>query len=115
MHGLFMPSAAFFRNTTTLKKMAPSRAKTRMGTVPDSRALNPFVSFEERKVVKVSDADTCTYKDRERGLTEIERSKNSSAVLLRRIASGRRPSPRSTFPHPFFSFVPGIFLRGRLL
>ncbi|CAN0175768.1 unnamed protein product, partial [Ectocarpus sp. 12 AP-2014] len=52
MHGLFTPSAAFFRNTTTLKKMAPSRAKTRLGTVPESRALNPFVSFEERKVVK---------------------------------------------------------------
>lgn len=54
MHGLFTPSAAFFRNTTTLKKIAPSRAKTRMGTIPDSRSLNPFVSFEERKVVKVS-------------------------------------------------------------
>lgn len=54
MHGLFTPSAAFFRNTTTLKKIAPSRAKTRMGTIPDSRTLNPFVSFEERKVVKVS-------------------------------------------------------------
>ncbi|CAN0429307.1 unnamed protein product, partial [Hapterophycus canaliculatus] len=52
LHGLFTPSAAFFRNTTRLKKIAPSRAKTRMGTVPDSRTLNPFVSFEERKVVK---------------------------------------------------------------
>lgn len=58
MHGLFTPSAAFFRNTTTVKKIAPSRAKTRMGTVPGSRPLNPFVSFEERQVVKVSIADT---------------------------------------------------------
>lgn len=57
MHGLFTPSAVFFRNTTTLKKIAPSRAKTRMGTVPDSRTLNPFVSFEERNVVKVSVSD----------------------------------------------------------
>lgn len=24
-----------------------------MGTIPDSRTLNPFVSFEERKVAKV--------------------------------------------------------------
>ena len=54
MHGLFTPSAAFFRNTTTVKTIAPSRAKTRMGTVPGSRSLNPFVSFEERQVVKVS-------------------------------------------------------------
>lgn len=93
MHGLFMPSAAFFRNTTTLKKMAPSRAKTRLGTVPESRALNPFVSFEERQVVKVSVADNCAYKDRGRGLAEVERSKNSSAVLLRPIASGRSIPP----------------------
>lgn len=57
MHGLFTPSAAFFRNTTTVKKIAPSRAKTRMGTVPGSRTLNPFVSFEERQVVKVSVCD----------------------------------------------------------
>ena len=57
MHGLFTPSAVFFRNTTTLKKIAPNRAKTRMGTVPDSRTLNPFVSFEERHVVKVSVPD----------------------------------------------------------
>lgn len=58
MHGLYTPSAAFFSNTTTLHKIAPSRAKTRMGTVPDSRTLNPFVSFEERAVVKVSATDT---------------------------------------------------------
>ena len=58
MHGLFTPSASFFRNTTTVKKIAPSRAKTRMGTVPGSRSLNPYVSFEERQVVKVSVPDT---------------------------------------------------------
>lgn len=53
MHGLYTPSAAFFRNTSTLHKIAPSRAKTRMGTIPDSRTLNPYVSYEERVVVKV--------------------------------------------------------------
>lgn len=58
MHGLFTPLAAFFKNTTTLHKISPGRAKTLMGTVPDgtskySRKLNPYVSFEERAVAKV--------------------------------------------------------------
>lgn len=58
MHGLYTPSAAFFKNTTTLHKISPGRAKTLMGTVPDStlkysRKLNPYVSFEERAVAKV--------------------------------------------------------------
>lgn len=53
MHGLFAPWAAFFSNTTKLQKISPGRAKTRMGTIPDGRTLNPFVSFEERVVVKV--------------------------------------------------------------
>lgn len=53
MHGLFMPSASFFNNTASLQKISPSRAKTRMGTIPDSRTLNPFVSFEERVIIKV--------------------------------------------------------------
>lgn len=53
MHGLHTPSAAFFSNTATLRQISPSRARTPMGTIPDSRTLNPFVSFEERKVAKV--------------------------------------------------------------
>lgn len=54
MYGLLTPSASFFVNTTTLRKISPSRARTRLGTIPDSRPLNPHVSFEERMVVKVS-------------------------------------------------------------
>ena len=53
MHGLHTPAAAFFSNTATLRKISPSRARTRLGTIPESRRLNPFVSFEERKVAKV--------------------------------------------------------------
>lgn len=59
MHGLFMPSASFFNNTASLQKISPSRAKTRMGTIPDSRTLNPFVSFEERATIKVGMCDLC--------------------------------------------------------
>lgn len=68
MHGLYTPSAAFFRNTTTLHKISPGRAKTLMGTIPDSRTLNPYVSFEERAVVKVSTSSKTAYRLRFTGI-----------------------------------------------
>lgn len=63
MHGLHTPSAAFFSNTATLRQISPSRARTPMGTIPDSRTLNPFVSFEERKVAKVRLKASCTVEE----------------------------------------------------
>lgn len=62
MHGLYTPAAEFFSNTATLQKISPSRARTRMGTIPESRTLNPFVSFEERKVAKVRFSARCIAK-----------------------------------------------------
>lgn len=109
MHGLFTPSAAFFRNTTTLKKIAPSRAKTRMGTVPDSRTLNPFVSFEERKVVKVSIIDAQFEK---RAVRAIFVTPFSVGSIPLRSADNIVPTSNE---EPSTSFLPGIFLHCRLL
>ncbi|CAM9243358.1 unnamed protein product, partial [Choristocarpus tenellus] len=52
MYGLHLPSASFFKNTTTVQIISPSRAKTDKGSIQEGRMLNPYVSYEERLVKK---------------------------------------------------------------
>ncbi|CAM9251995.1 unnamed protein product, partial [Phaeothamnion confervicola] len=52
MHGLYLPAAPLFQNTTAVDVIRPSRAKIDLGTVPATRQLSPFLSFEERHVAE---------------------------------------------------------------
>lgn len=107
MHGLFTPSADFFSNTTTLHKIAPSRAKTLMGTTPESRTLNPFVSFEERAVVEVSEDSEVQSKHHRCPLVIPQTKKDSKAKKTIQVIS--------VTPTPPLLCLPGVLLCGRLL
>ena len=51
LHGLFLPLADFFKNSTTVAITKPSRAFVQEGLKKkNTRKLSPFVSFEERLV-----------------------------------------------------------------
>jgi len=50
MYGLFLPVAPFFKNTTVIDILGPTRANTTLGSTLKTRQLSPYVSFEERYV-----------------------------------------------------------------
>lgn len=52
LHGLFYPFVDFFKNTTTVEVIKPSRANDTTGQMaPETRRLSPFVAWEEPQVV----------------------------------------------------------------
>jgi len=52
LHGLYLPFEEYFKGTTTVQIVMPSRANITDGHMPDTRPLSRIASFEERLVPK---------------------------------------------------------------